>query len=353
LCAISTVWSDDHIWTLKASAELALTVLIGIAAATLIKPHVLMASLMSALIFIALLCISVGFQNGATGIGASAALQGIFHSKNVFSVFMCLLLMISIVVVSDKGHQPDFLRLIAFGSIITTPFLLLLGRSIGAMIAVMCTLAIFGFMRLLARLGHTTRLLATLAVLGTVLAGGVAVSITESSPLALIDLLGKDSTLTGRTYLWQKAEDDIAERPIQGVGYRAFWRIGNPRAEQLWYEFYVPAGPGFNFHNEYLEMLVELGIIGLVLMVGTFIVIGLRVASTAMMIQLAPECSFAILTFIFFIFRSPVEVQLFDQFNIGIVLICLIWNYVRPQQVRERQSRPFELNTQKVSNAVQ
>jgi exopolysaccharide production protein ExoQ len=83
----------------------------------------------------------------------------------------------------------------------------------------------------------------------------------------LTSVLGKDATMTGRTLLWQMALDQIARRPFYGTGYYAFWLQGNPLAEAIWRHFDVYSRSGFSFHDTYLEFAVELGWIGVAVLV--------------------------------------------------------------------------------------
>lgn len=83
--------------------------------------------------------------------------------------------------------------------------------------------------------------------------------------------MGKDSTLTGRTYLWGRADSLIAERPVLGLGYNAFWRQGNLEAEGLWRHAAIASRSGFNFHSTPTEIVVHLGYVGLVLFTLVFV----------------------------------------------------------------------------------
>lgn len=76
----------------------------------------------------------------------------------------------------------------------------------------------------------------------------------------LVEGLGRNSTLTGRTYLWN-AILSLNFSPVLGVGYESFW-IGN-RVEQIG----QIAGLWPNeAHNGYLEIYITLGWIGLLLL---------------------------------------------------------------------------------------
>ena len=77
----------------------------------------------------------------------------------------------------------------------------------------------------------------------------------------IILALGRDVTLTGRTELWDFIDGFIAQRPITGYGYGAFFEVASV-AEQ------ISARIGWgapNSHNGYREMLLGLGLVGLVL----------------------------------------------------------------------------------------
>lgn len=72
---------------------------------------------------------------------------------------------------------------------------------------------------------------------------------------SLLALLGRNSTLTGRTELWTLCLT-LVTNPLMGAGYESFW-LGH-RLERMW--MYIP---GVNQgHNGYLEIYLNLGWIG-------------------------------------------------------------------------------------------
>jgi len=85
------------------------------------------------------------------------------------------------------------------------------------------------------------------------------------SPIAA--LTGKDETFTARSQIWQIIEQHISLAPLLGSGYGAYW-VGP-----------VPTSPSFVFlsrmyfyptesHNGYLEIVNDLGYVGLMCLVG-------------------------------------------------------------------------------------
>jgi exopolysaccharide production protein ExoQ len=82
---------------------------------------------------------------------------------------------------------------------------------------------------------------------------------------ALAAVVGRDPTLTGRTVIWS-AVLSTHTNPLLGAGYESFW-LG-PRLQQVWRQ----TGDGINeAHNGYLEVYLNLGISGVVLIAGFLI----------------------------------------------------------------------------------
>lgn len=99
----------------------------------------------------------------------------------------------------------------------------------------------------------------------------------------IISTLGRDPTLTTRVPMWQGLIA-MAENPVIGVGYESFW-LGD-RLSFLWAVY----GQLHQAHNGYLEIYLNLGLIGLALILG-FIVSGMLKARK----QLTVHYPFAVL----------------------------------------------------------
>jgi exopolysaccharide production protein ExoQ len=98
-------------------------------------------------------------------------------------------------------------------------------------------------------------------VFSVALLGGAGVLALASLRMGDIfsDVTGKDMTLTGRTPLWALVVNKIAERPILGYGYDAFWRTQGDAINQ-----FLTWKPG-QAHNGYLDICLNLGVVGLFL----------------------------------------------------------------------------------------
>jgi exopolysaccharide production protein ExoQ len=75
-----------------------------------------------------------------------------------------------------------------------------------------------------------------------------------------LDTMGRDSTLTGRTAIWDLVLS-LTQNPICGTGFESFW-LG-PRLEKIWSVYWWHPNEA---HNGYLEVYLNLGWIGLVLL---------------------------------------------------------------------------------------
>jgi exopolysaccharide production protein ExoQ len=140
----------------------------------------------------------------------------------------------------------------------------------------------------------------------------------------VLDASGKDPTLTGRTDLWAIGLADIADHPLFGVGYRAFWVPGYGPAEQLWQMFYEQSGAGFNFHDLYISNAVDLGLIGLGIQV-VIIYAGLGMVGILALVRPTATNIFLLGLQLLLVLRSFIEVEVFFEFNIRTVLtVCTV-----------------------------
>ncbi len=109
-----------------------------------------------------------------------------------------------------------------------------------------------------------------------VMAAGVA---GVAALLALVNLarinawLDRPNTLTGRPQIWEFVLDHVAGRPIRGWGFMAFWtqpELGERFAE-------AGRQPVFEAHSGYLEVLLGVGVVGLVALAVLLAVVVARV----------------------------------------------------------------------------
>ena len=72
-----------------------------------------------------------------------------------------------------------------------------------------------------------------------------------------------DPTYTGRDEIWSFALDSLAQRPLFGFGFEAFWRTPELLAAWTYHESWGLRAS--DAHNAYLNLAVTTGLVGLAL----------------------------------------------------------------------------------------
>jgi O-antigen ligase len=102
------------------------------------------------------------------------------------------------------------------------------------------------------------RLVGVWVVAGVALVAGA--ELTFDLHTSLLDLVGRDPTLTDRTKVWADVLA-LQDSPILGTGFESFW-LGS-RIEALWAKWWWHPNQA---HNGYIETYLNLGIIGVLLL---------------------------------------------------------------------------------------
>jgi exopolysaccharide production protein ExoQ len=142
----------------------------------------------------------------------------------------------------------------------------------------------------------------------------------------LVDLgtryFNKDMTFTGRTYLWERADDLINERPFLGRGFHAFWIQGNPDAEGMWRYLDIKNEYGFNFHNTFVELLVHLGWLGAIVC-GIVFLFGLVLLVLRFVRRPDLAVCFWLSMLAYQCVRMPIETVAPGEFSVSTMLILI------------------------------
>ena len=157
-------------------------------------------------------------------------------------------------------------------------------KSTAALLAALVFCGISGFDSLW-RKGGVARL--TGVILAVLLAPVLILAVV--APDTILELIGKDPTLTGRTEIWAYVIQDIWMKPWLGWGYFVFWQQTNPAAVEISdaVHWVVP-----NAHNGLLEFLLDVGVLGTAL----FAFILVRTIVLAVRCLRTPERALAIST---------------------------------------------------------
>lgn len=262
LACLSVFWSAAPSVTARAGLQYASHIVCALIAARTINLKTLLMGLLGGTFIVLLFSFAYG-DFVYDPLDGSYAFSGMFTSKNQLGFFASLAVYAAFAYVfmpSTRRVEKVLAALVGFFGL----YALVVSHSATAMIALAVTL--LAVIILGATLFFQPRTRRVFVAFGLTLAVILAVG---AYSLGVVDLIlgffGKDSTLTGRTYLWTEGWLAAQESPIFGVGYQAYWVQGFSEAERLWFEFYISARSGFHFHNTYIEALVELGYVGCVL----------------------------------------------------------------------------------------
>lgn len=212
---------------------------------------------------------------------------------------------------------------------------LYLSKSASSVLSLGVTLAVLGLIVIIARLPRTFRLF-TFLFMAIWLAALVGIGLALDWHEAIFQSFGKDSTLTGRTVLWENGMKEGWERPVLGHGYGAFWVQGYAPAERLWYMFRMFGRGGFHFHNVYVQVFVEIGLIGVLLIVMLMWRNCARSLALALRHGIKPEYALALGLSVMLLIRSMVEVDIIGTFGIGAILFYS----VIPRLALESKKKP-------------
>jgi len=187
------------------------------------------------------------------------AWRGIYSQKNNFSTTMTLTMLLFFVL-SLLSRNP-IEKLLSRGSLVFAVAMLILSTSKSGLIIFFVMLLVVITARLFRWRGRRSVLLIDLASLGLLSVGTVLSQTWQDIVIAL----GRDPTLSARTYIWAGVILNVERRPLLGYGRAAFWVPENSLAKEIGLlasnSDYIPA----HAHNGFLDILLEIGIIGFAL----------------------------------------------------------------------------------------
>jgi exopolysaccharide production protein ExoQ len=308
---LSALWSMEPMQSARAAPQIGITVLAAIMFAQGLTARAFIAALMYAQI---------------SSIVASLFVAGIFGAKNSFGLQLALTLLSSVWVLLD-GNQPKYARAIALSALVGAPYMLLSAGSEGALLTGFMAIAGSVAIYLLRPLQTESRMIVFwLGVILAVTALGIAFLSIDNLFDTFLLSIGKDTSLTGRTVLWSRATSIIADHPWGGVGLQAFWVEGNADAIRFWEMFYIYGHAGFHFHDLWLEIGVELGLIGIFIAAATAIIVVFSVWRWALR-DPRPESCFFVGFVTLIMLRTVGEVELFAQFNLTSLIFMSAYCY--------------------------
>ena len=265
-CFLSAMWSIEPEVTLRRSAALLGTVVLGtyIGLRFDLKDMLRLMSHVAAVVLIGSLVVAVALP--LLGLDAEGRLRGLFSHKNALAGYAALALLMLAEPLYEKQYRSK-LDALRYGCLLGISIgCLLLAHSAGIVPALMVGLPLLAFTRIARNADKA--FLALLPVVACI----VAIVITAMSYQAatIAELLGRDADVSGRTVIWNFSAAMFLERPWLGYGYNTFWEGFNSPGGAFWSISKLGAP---HSHNGYLQLSLDAGAVGLLLFAAALVVL--------------------------------------------------------------------------------
>ena len=265
-CILSTLWSGYPTTTIYFAIQFLITIYAAVLIVHMVRfDHLVLGAFIGLAVYV-LIAVPLGrfVPVGADGEIAFAGLAGSKNQSADITLLAILFILTAILTAKGKQRVPTWI----FGLLALAAglFSLALSKATSAIIFAIISVPMLIVLMVFARTKPAVRGISvlTVAFFALLLSLTAPFWLNEALTTAL-SLVQKDVTLTGRTILWESAGKLISERPLFGVGYAGFWRIENSDAQFLWDAMDVEQGAPFNFHNTPLDLMVNVGIVGMLL----------------------------------------------------------------------------------------
>lgn len=149
-------------------------------------------------------------------------------------------------------------RFLSGVGIVVAVGLIILSTSVAALVTLLGSFVIFAFYK---GMRWDARLKMAFVIAALLIGGGTGWWMFDNYE-NILTALGRDPTLTGRTTLWISVIESIRQHPWIGYSYGAFWNARSEAALMTWNQIGWDAP---HAHNGYLEILLDVGVVGAIL----------------------------------------------------------------------------------------
>jgi exopolysaccharide production protein ExoQ len=332
VAAASMAWSVDPATSLRRAFALSMWTLFGLYLASRYDTKTLLRLLGVALGLLALMSIGSVILTPDYGIEFGfdkGAWRGVFTTKNTLGEMMLLAAVVFGLFATRKGPA----RYPAMLGVLLAVTMIFFAKATAALLIV-GVLAITIPVVLTFRKNNAAAALVLCILLGV--SAGASVAIADRD--AVLSVLGKDATLTGRTVLWSAVAERIEERPLLGYGYSAFWEAHGVQSEQ------VRTAVGWDTphsHNGLLDVWLDIGLIGVLALIAAYVV-ALKRAWIALRATRQLDGVWAMTFLVMLFLGNTTESSVIQSFLIWAVFVtvaCMRWTPSQRPAPSHRWSR--------------
>lgn len=265
LSLISFIWSAAPEFTLSNLKDVMMMTCFGIYFASRFTLKEQVEQIALTLLIGALLSTIFAFSIPSLGIhGADhpGAWRGVYGYKNTLGSMMILSLLAFFLLPKDNS------KLYKWSGFTFSLVLMILSTSKTSLILFFLLISIIEFYKNFRWKGKVSILFIDILIL----VSGCFSVLIFSYWVELLTSLGKDPTLTGRTPMWGFAISKLMERPLFGYGREAFWAPNSPFAIEAGRTVTTGGWIVPHAHNGFLDIALDVGLIGLIIFLITFVI---------------------------------------------------------------------------------
>ncbi|MBP1852946.1 O-antigen ligase family protein [Rhizobium halophytocola] len=318
LCFLSAFWSQAPSTSLRAATQYLTHVVCALIAMRVIAPVTLVRGSVVGCAVVLLYSLAFGSYSYDV-LDSSYSFVGAFDSKNQLGFYASLGVLFCYALITVFRAR-GFWFLASLGSALISGYALFASKSATSVITTLAVICVCAVLQL--SLWVSPRQRRAIFAIGIILAIGTAIAALQSGAVdAVLGAFGKDTTLTGRTYLWQQGIIAAHAAPWFGVGYQGYWVHGFADAERLWQEFYIASRTGFHFHNTYIETTVETGLVGTTLLTMVLLVSLFGHLHRFLMLDRSESALLLVSISMLLLVRSFVEIDILFAYQVGSFLL--------------------------------
>lgn len=315
---LSLVWSTAPEVTFRKAIAALLTSLYGVYLAFRFTPEAFLRLLGTTLLLLLGLSIAFVFllpDWGLMGYPHEGAWRGIFVHKNGLGRFAALGVLVFLALLLAPGRKRVWLVGLFLSGVVLAG-----ARSATSLVLAFAMLLVVSGLWI----GQRYRRLWPVLLLLGVLLGASGSMVLAANYEVLLEALGKDVTLTGRIPLWLTLIPFIQERLWVGYGFGGFWLGWEGPSAYVW--SLVGWGP-VHGHNGYLDLWLDLGLVGLLL--GLWLLLRLILASVQRYVAegFSSRALFQVGVVTFLIIYNFAESSFLRANNL--YWLFLVWSYLR------------------------